>query len=235
MTWLYELLSQIGYHHPLHPPVIHIPLGLIIGAFIFAIVSRVFNRESFAQTSRHCIVLALMAAPVAILLGLMDWQQFYNGAWLLPIRIKMILSGVLIIMLFISWIVSRKGYRALNRRIVVYALCMATAIAIGFFGGELVYGPKKAIAVSNDSSLARQGAELFAKKCAICHNTDSTEDRVGPGLKGLFKNSLLPVSKKPVSEDSVANQLKTPFNQMPSYPDLTDEQIQSLIDYMKTL
>jgi uncharacterized membrane protein len=235
MNWLYELLSQIGYHHPLHPPVTHIPLGLIISAFIFSIASRVFNRESLAQTSRHCIVLALMAAPVAIFLGLMDWQHYYNGAWLLPIRIKMILSCVLIILLFISWIVSRKGYRALNRRIVVYALCMATVITIGFFGGELVYGPKKVVAASDDSSLVRQGAELFAKKCAICHNTDSTEAKAGPGLKGLFKNSQLPVSKKLVSEDSVVNQLKTPFNQMPPSTDLTDEQIQSLIDYMKTL
>ena len=35
MNWLYELLSQIGYHHPLHPPAIHIPMGLIIGGFHF--------------------------------------------------------------------------------------------------------------------------------------------------------------------------------------------------------
>ena len=109
MNWLYELLSQIGYHHPLHPPAIHIPMGLIIGAFIFALASRVFNRDTFAQTAQHCIVLALMAAPVAMLLGLMDWQHFYNGAWLVPIRIKVTLSGVLIILLIASWIVSRKG------------------------------------------------------------------------------------------------------------------------------
>jgi len=235
MNWLYELLSQIGYHHPLHPPAIHIPMGLIIGAFIFALASWVFNRESFSQTARHCIVLALMAAPVAILLGLMDWQHFYNGAWLLPIRIKVILSGVLIILLIVSWIVSRKGYRALTRRIVFYALCMATVIAIGFFGGELVYGPKKAVAASDDSTLVSQGAKLFAKNCSMCHNTDSTKAKVGPGLKDLFKNSQLPVSKKPVSDDSVVNQLKTPFDQMPPYPNLTDEQVQSLLAYMKTL
>ena len=96
-------------------------------------------------------------------------------------------------------------------------------------------GSKKATAVSDDSSLVSQGAKLFAKKCSMCHNTDSTEAKVGPGLKDLFKNSQLPVSKKPVSDDSVVNQLQTPFDQMPPYPNLTDEQVQSLLAYMKTL
>src|SRR5437016_11813810 len=32
-----------------------------------------------------------------------------------------------------------------------------------------------------------KGKVLFADNCAICHNADSDEDKVGPGLKGLFK------------------------------------------------
>src|SRR5579862_4549538 len=34
---------------------------------------------------------------------------------------------------------------------------------------------------------AAKGKAVFEDNCAICHNADSTEDKVGPGLKGLFK------------------------------------------------
>jgi len=35
---LYQTLSKIGFAHPLHPPITHLSLGLIIGGFIFDLV-----------------------------------------------------------------------------------------------------------------------------------------------------------------------------------------------------
>ena len=34
---------------------------------------------------------------------------------------------------------------------------------------------------------AAKGKEVF-DQCSVCHNADSTETKVGPGLKGLFKH-----------------------------------------------
>ncbi len=34
---------------------------------------------------------------------------------------------------------------------------------------------------------AAKGKECF-EQCSVCHNADSTETEVGPGLKGLFKH-----------------------------------------------
>lgn len=234
MNWLYEWLSRIGYHHPLHPPATHLPMGLVIGAFIFALSAWIFRRESLARSARHCIVLALLAAPLVALLGLMDWQHFYGGAWLVPIQTKMVLAGVLIALLSLAWRTSRKESRAVSPKILLYALCVAAVAGLGFFGGELVYGLPKTVAAS-DAPLVRQGAELFATDCAMCHYTDSRENRLGPGLKGLFRQKKLPVSKRAVSADSIANQLKTPFEKMPPFPGLTDQQVEALIAYMKTI
>jgi uncharacterized membrane protein len=36
---IYQTLAKIGYTHPLHPPATHLPAGLIIGAFIFALIA----------------------------------------------------------------------------------------------------------------------------------------------------------------------------------------------------
>jgi len=82
-----------------------------------------------------------------------------------------------------------------------------------------------------------EGAALFAEKgCAQCHHTESTKPKIGPGLKGLFSRETLPVSKRAVSEENIRKQILTPYEAMPSYSDrLTEEQIDTLVAYLKTL
>lgn len=234
MSWIYAWLARIGYDHPLHPPATHIPVGLVMGAFIFLLTARICRNENLGRTARHCIVLAFLAAPVVALLGVMDWQHFYGGAWLIPIRIKLVLAGALILFLLLGWKVSSNADIAPKRVIAVFALCLVTVSGLGFFGGELTYGTKSTSMASEDT-LAREGEMLFAESCAMCHYSDRTETKIGPGLKDLFLRQNLPVSRKPVNAETVAGQLKKPFEKMPSFPDLTDAQIQVLVAYLKTL
>ncbi len=234
MSWLYEWLSGIGYHHPLHPPVTHVPVGLVIGAFVFLLASRVLRNESLVRTARHCAVLALLAAPVAVFFGVMDWQHFYGGAWVFPIRVKVVLACALVLFLVLAWKTSPTSGFAPKGATAVYALCLMAAAGLGFFGGELVYGPKLPGAAVDDA-MVQQGSVLYVESCAMCHYSDSTQTKIGPGLKNLFQNERLPVSQSPVSAAAVADQLKNPFDRMPAFPDLTDEQVQALVAYLKTL
>jgi len=48
---------------------------------------------------------------------------------------------------------------------------------------------------------AAKGKETF-EQCAICHNVDTDEKKMGPSLKGLFKRKTLQ-SGKPVSDATV--------------------------------
>src|SRR4051812_19968945 len=43
---------------------------------------------------------------------------------------------------------------------------------------------------------AAKGKQVF-EQCAVCHNADSDEKKMGPGLKGLFKKDKLTNGKKP--------------------------------------
>jgi len=47
---LYQLLEEISHTHPIHPPLTHIPMGLVIGVFIFALVAVLFQRTIFPLT-----------------------------------------------------------------------------------------------------------------------------------------------------------------------------------------
>ena len=41
---LYELIAKTGFTDPLHAPVTHIPIGLVVGAFIFFLLAVIFKR-----------------------------------------------------------------------------------------------------------------------------------------------------------------------------------------------
>ena len=234
IEFIYQTLAKIGYTHPLHPPATHLPAGLIIGAFIFALMAWIFNRKSLAQSARHCLILALIMAVPTILLGLMDWQYRFGGAWIFQIKMKLILGGILLFLLLVAAVYGALA-GAFNKTVVaLYGLCMLTVIGLGYFGGELVYGPKTT-AVAEDADLVAKGAQVFEKNCSVCHHTDSTETKVGPGLMGAFKQPKFPISGRPVSDDNFRQILKTPIDKMPSFGQLPAEQVDALLEYLKTL
>ncbi len=81
---------------------------------------------------------------------------------------------------------------------------------------------------------AAKGKEQF-EQCGVCHNTDSDEKKIGPGLKGLFKKDKLINGKKP-TEANVRAIINAGGNGMPSYADmLSDEERNDIIAYLKTL
>jgi mono/diheme cytochrome c family protein len=231
---IYETLTKFGYTHPLHPTLTHVPIGLVIGAFIFVLAAEVFRWTSLIQTARHCIILALIVVVPTALLGIMDWQHFYGGAMLFPIQMKLVLAGVLLIFMMLAIIFGLFGEKFTRVVLAMYVLCLLSAVGLGYFGGELVYGTR-APAVAAAKGPALEGAMVFKQNCSACHLTDSTANKIGPGLKGIFKLDKFPVSGKPVSEDSFAGILQKPFDKMPPFGHLTPEQVEALTAYLKTL
>jgi cytochrome c len=81
---------------------------------------------------------------------------------------------------------------------------------------------------------AAKGKDVF-DQCAVCHNADSEETKVGPGLKGLFKHAKL-VNGKPVTDANVREKINEGGNGMPAYADqLSDQDKNDVIAYLKTL
>jgi cytochrome c2 len=79
-----------------------------------------------------------------------------------------------------------------------------------------------------------KGKELF-QQCGVCHNADSTEKKMGPGLKGLFSREKMNNGKKP-TDASVREKIDEGGNGMPAYKEmLSEEEKDDLIAYLKTL
>jgi cytochrome c2 len=77
--------------------------------------------------------------------------------------------------------------------------------------------------------------KIVFDQCTMCHNTDSTAKKLGPGLKGLFKRAKLQNGKK-LSEENVRAQLEAGGNGMPAYKDMLSQQEKNdVVAYLKTL
>lgn len=239
---LYQYLAEFGYHHPLHPVLTHLPVGLTLAGFIFILISSILRRPDYAQTAHHCMVLALLMAIPTVIMGYLDWRHFFGGAAIFAIKAKIALAAVLLVLLATVISMGRRRGRVVKTRAVVHLLAVLAAAGLGYYGGELVYG-KKTTASDTETKVESPagppsivaGKALFTQKCSFCHFTDSTETKVGPGLKGLFQREKMTSSGWPMSQENVRRQLKTPFEQMPAFGGLSDEEIDALIAYLNSL
>jgi uncharacterized membrane protein len=237
---LYDFLINMGYHHPLHPALTHLPVGLTIASFIFMALSPLLRQPDFSQTAKHCVVLAFLAAIPTVVVGYLDWQYYYGGSFIFPIKMKLALACMLLILLALIWIKSKKTEEGILSRLVLHGLSFFIVAGIGFYGGELVYGKKstRSQTVTRSESQTESvsaGAEIFRAQCSSCHFTDNTDTKFGPGLKGVFQLEKMPVSGWPVSAENVRRQLFSPYSQMPRFDQFTDEEITALTDYLKSL
>jgi len=144
------------------------------------------------------------------------------------------LSIFLIVSILLAFI-NQKGS---GMWVVTQAICLLAVIGLGFFGGELVYKPVEKASVKIEGipdGSASKGKVIFENNCSMCHYSDRTEEGVGPGLKGLFQMEKLPVSGNEVIEKNIRKQLLTPLKDMPEFVDLTEDEVQMLIAFLKTI
>jgi cytochrome c2 len=115
--------------------------------------------------------------------------------------------------------------------LMVVGVLVVVAVALGILRNTVLPHPNRA------SQAGTQGALLFKDKgCVLCHATESTKAKMGPGLMGLFDREKLPASGRPATEENVREQLKDPYENMPSFADrLTDKERDQIISYLKSL
>ena len=100
--------------------------------------------------------------------------------------------------------------------------------------------PAMGVLLLSSAAFAQKGGdaakckEVF-EQCAVCHNADSDEKKMGPGLKGLFKKAKM-ANGKAVSEATVRAVVDQGGNGMPAYEEMLEKKEKDdLLAYLKTL
>jgi cytochrome c len=108
------------------------------------------------------------------------------------------------------------------RSLLLAAACVALLVAIG-------------VPMSAAAGDAKKGKSVFEDNCSTCHNADSTEAKVGPGLKGLFKRAKLGTGKA-VNDANVRDVIDNGGESMPPLGDaLKPVEKDNVIAFLKTL
>jgi len=80
-----------------------------------------------------------------------------------------------------------------------------------------------------------RGQRIYAARCAVCHDPNSTKPRKGPGLKGMYKKPYLP-SGSPAIDARVRDAILLGRPNMGAFNNLLDEQqLSDLLAYLHTL
>jgi uncharacterized membrane protein len=137
---LYLFLAKLGFNEPLHSPITHMPIGLVVGALIFFIVAIVFKKRNLILTARHASILAFIFVFPTILLGVFDWMHFYHATLFTPIKIKMFLASLALVLLGAGIILGSEIKLHSISMTIIYAATFVVMIGLGYFGSGIIYG-----------------------------------------------------------------------------------------------
>lgn len=236
---LYQFVAKIGFPDPLHAPITHIPIGLVIGAFLFLVVGIVFARKNLITTARHVSILAFLFVFPTILFGVFDWLHFFKGAMIPPIKMKMILASALLVLLATGVILGSELKVHAVPMLVIYGLACVAVVGLGWYGARLVYGGWSASSAQGTRQeggktvlvAAPAGQKIFAVNCSACHPN---------GSNVVVAELPLKTSKKLANLATFTAFIRSPkmpdgsAGKMPSFPadQISDKQAGDLFDYI---
>jgi cytochrome c len=80
-----------------------------------------------------------------------------------------------------------------------------------------------------------KGQAIFNDRCAICHYDQSTAQKMGPGLKGIYARGKFANGRK-VDDAAMTDWIQKGGKDMPPLKDeLKPEEVRALVRYLRTL
>jgi uncharacterized membrane protein len=131
--------------HPIHPMVVHFPIGLTGAAAFFILLALWKKNKILEQIAFADIALASVSTLVAGITGMRDNIANFNGAapnvgW--KIALAIILLVVTALTSYFRWkddkLFEKPSTRALY--VAAYFVSFALAAMLGFLGGIIVFG-----------------------------------------------------------------------------------------------
>ena len=224
---LYNALAAIGFTDPIHPPLTHMPIALVVAALIFGFAGWILRRPNLSPAGRYCLVLAWLFIFPTVLLGFMDWQHFYQGAWLLPIIVKIGLSSFLFLLLSIGVILVFTGREESKALLAIYVIAFLTVGGLGYFGGRLVFGGRSPAA----SPALQAGKRLFENNCVACHPNGGNAITPQDIIIGSDRLKDFPTFLAWIRNPRLDNGKKGPMPEFLAWK-ISDEQARQLYDYL---
>ena len=144
IEFINRIIYDITQVHPLHPMIVHFPIGLT-GAALFFVLLAIWRRSDLLEKVAFAnISLAAVSTVVAAIAGIRDNINIYNGV--APnASVKIILATTLfivtVVMAVVRWRRPDLFHSSLRPLYVAgYFISFALSATLGFLGGVILYG-----------------------------------------------------------------------------------------------
>jgi len=148
---LKELLQGKWLGHPVHPALLHVPMGLLPAALVFDILSRVSDSSTggagaaMAVTSFYCIAAGLIVCLLAAPAGMADWLQIKPnrpahgmGLWHMGLNVLGLVLWA--VNLGLRWNRLGEGAHVPVAGLVLSVLGTGLLVVAAYLGSRMVFG-----------------------------------------------------------------------------------------------
>jgi cytochrome c2 len=116
-----------------------------------------------------------------------------------------------------------------------YFLVAAMALSAIFPGAARSQKHPAAPSSEERATQTERGRTVYHDRCEICHFSDSTAQKIGPGLKDIYKRKKFSGGTK-VDDASMEKWILNGSNNMPPFRDvLSVAEIHDVIAYLKSI
>ncbi len=143
MDFFNRLIHALTELHPLHPMLVHFPIGLT-GAAAFFILLALFNKSKLLEQAAFAnIALATVATLAAGATGIYDNSLTYDGD--APnAAVKIVLAAILLVLTGITAVARWRNPNLFEKYRAPYAaayfVSFGIAVVLAFLGGVILYG-----------------------------------------------------------------------------------------------
>ena len=122
----------------------HTPNGILPAAVVLWILAWIFDSELPAKAAMINMIFVVLAFPMVISTGVLEWQKKYQGALTLMFKIKILAAALTTVSCVISllWYLFDPNILSGPKAfafILVNIVMVAAAGVAGFIGGKLVF------------------------------------------------------------------------------------------------
>jgi uncharacterized membrane protein len=148
--------------HPLHPALVHVPVGLWPGALLFDLLSLGWREDGlWVQISFYAIALGLGGAVVSMAPGFADWSGIKREkpAWKLGLTHMILNLGAAAVWAFnlwIRWPHFQEATRARPLEILLSVLGVGLLLAGAWFGKRMVFDQGTSVARLSKNELRKR-------------------------------------------------------------------------------
>lgn len=146
---MFDTLADLLVRHHLHPISVHFPNGILPVVLSFLVIAVLFNSASFEAAAFYNLIVVLLAMPLVLLTGYLEWQKTYKGIKT-SVFITKIICGLVVLAsvnILVFWRIIDPGVVAEGSPakwiyLGIAALLLGAAGLAGHLGGKLVFGSR---------------------------------------------------------------------------------------------